>query len=1114
MKKTLLFLVLFASVVSYEAMGSTCGRISLIGEFNGWSSDYWMIRNPESPDLFTVFLTVKAGDDTDTSGFIDMKFRMNGDWGTNWGGLDFPTGIGVPNSSNNIPVPPGTYLVTFNCSTAAYNFQATCGNIGMIGEFNNWNADAWMTRDAENFDLWTAILILKPSDDTDTSGFVDMKFRMNGDWGTNWGGLDFPTGIGVPNSTNNIPVPVGTYKVTFNCATGAYNFISTCGEISIIGEFNAWSGDVFMTRDMANPDNWSVVLTIPAGSDTDTSGFVDMKFRMNADWGTNWGGLDFPTGIGVPNSSNNIPVPFRATGLTTDYLVTFNCSTGAYNFTAASGAISMIGAFNDWNGDIPMNRDAVNPNLWKLSRSWFADSEVKFRENKDWTVNWGGTTFPNGTGVPQGGTNIPLLAGKYDVTFNSTTLEYSFVTNENFCGEIGMVGNFNNWGVGATGKPPTDVWMVRDPKYPSQFTASYNFTSSTNLLFRLDADLTMANSWGGTFPAGPTVPGPLTPIVVPGGKYDITFNCQSGDFKFTRLGNSVTAPQVFNMNIDGNLNESDWKINQNVSQVVSGTPTSDLNTVKFGVTYNANYLYVGVDVTDSVLTPWEMGEIFIDGNKSGGPYDEYDAHLRFGAGLSGPYIMVVYPDTIPGILLGFAIKPDGMGFTAELAVPWDSLHVNAVEGGMIGFDMIVTDVDSLNGNGAYQLAWNGGLQDYVNTSSFGDLIFGTLSCGCISMYNTTIGDVVLRNPAASVVDYVGTYQMFDPQNFVFRKDLNDAVQWGGTAFPSGTAALSGPAIPATAGRYRIAFNCLTGEYAFVNDDTAGEGIAFSDYTDTPPAIDGELSEYTLSYGSSIVVEGVDNNTVTWGSVWDQTSVYFGVHVVDAAVGGTGNPWECDAVEYYINGDHSENGTYNKLFDTQLVQDFKSNTPPVDTALWMKADGVPITNWSAKWLKTDDGYSVELRLGWSNFQFLPGKGKSIGFSLGNDDNNGGTGRAGQSVWFGTASNWNNTGDLGDLQLAGGPYYFNVADIVDYSDQIVLFPNPSKGNVYLRMVSDSFKGNVTLHVSDMAGRTVINKQYDLRSDNMITLDASLFTHGMYFVTILGENNTRAVKKLVIQ
>jgi hypothetical protein len=66
----------------------------------------------------------------------------------------------------------------------------------------------------------------------------------------------------------------------------------------------------------------------------------------------------------------------------------------------------------------------------------------------------------------------------------------------------------------------------------------------------------------------------------------------------------------------------------------------------------------------------------------------------------------------------------------------------------------------------------------------------------------------------------------------------------------------------------------------------------------------------------------------------------------------------------------------------------------------------------------------------------------------------------------------------------------------------------------MVSDSFKGNVTVYVADIAGRTVVNEQYNLASDNMIQLDANLFSPGLYFVNILGQDGARAVKKLIVR
>ncbi len=1113
--KRILLLTLLAVFATFNVM-SQCGQVGLIGEFTNWSDDHMMTRNSENPTEFTTFLTVTESDDISDppDGIIEMKFRANHDWATNWGGADFPSGTAVVDGPN-IPVPPGTYLITFNCETGAYSFTETCGQVSLIGEFNDWAGDLNLTRNAENPDSWSGYIYL--TDDSDISdppdGIVEMKFRANADWSTNWGGADFPSGTAVADGPN-IPVPVGNYKVEFNCSTGEYTFTATCGDIGLIGEFTEWADDHWMTRSATNADEWTTIITLTAESDISDplDGIIEMKFRQNSDWGVNWGGADFPSGTAVPDGPN-IPVPLDESGTTTDYFVTFNCSTGEYTFTAVGGEISMIGAFNNWNGDVMMTRDADNPNLFKLTRAWYEDSESKFRENKDWTANWGSADFPSGTGEDNG-PNIPVVAGTYDVTFDYATKQYNFTVNNDVCGEIEIIGDFNEWG--ATDDPP--VFLTRDPMYPSTFSLTYNFTATTNLFFKLvDGQPIMPdNIWGGTFPCSQGVHDVTQLIQVPGGKYDISFNCQSGDFCFTRLGNAVVAPKVFDITVDGKLNEADWNIDQNISRIIWGEANDDVNDVNFGVTYKnpeggVPYLYIGVDVKDAVPYLGDAGEIFIDGNKSGGVYDEHDLRARFGAGgieiLEGPEGL-----TATDILLGFQLTADG--YSAEVGIPLDKLGVDPVEGSQMGFDLFYSDADG-GDTVDYVLAWNGGLENISNTSSFGDLLFGSLSCGCISVYNSTIGDVVLRNPTDMPTYYVGTYEFFDSQDVVFRKDGQSTVEWGAADFPTGTAVVGGPMIPATADRYRISFDCLTGEYDFNADGTVpDEGIAYADYTETPPVIDGDVSEYTTTYGSDLLVVGTGpvNNTVVWGARWDEFNLYIGAAVTDAVVEYTGNPWDNDAIEMYIDGNNDKDGTYDADFDTQLIMDAN----PEDT-LWIKADGVPITDFDAIWKDTDNGYNIELRLAWSNFSFSPGKGRVIGWSLGNNDSDNNTGRDYQTVWYGTGNNWSNTADLGDMQLAGGPYFFANSiseNKVLYNADIMLFPNPTNGYVNLKSIGDTFKGDVQVMVTDLQGRVVVQLQDSFRASGLVQFNMSGLSRGVYFVNILSDDGKRAVKKLIVQ
>jgi hypothetical protein len=412
----------------------------------------------------------------------------------------------------------------------------------------------------------------------------------------------------------------------------------------------------------------------------------------------------------------------------------------------------------------------------------------------------------------------------------------------------------------------------------------------------------------------------------------------------------------------------------------------------------------------------------------------------------------------------------------------------------------------------YILAWNGNLGNYESTSSYGDGSLDVLACGCISVYNDAIGDVKLRNPTDMPTTYVGSYNMDESRLVVFRKDGQDAVTWGSQEFPTGTAEVGGDQIPATSGRYRVEFDCITGEFSFT-EEAVGDQVAYANYTNTAPTIDGDLDEYSLDYdmaAGNVTGSEPVNNTVAWGALWDADNLYIAAQVTDAVVEGAGNPWDNDAIEMYIDGNHDRDGTYDSDFDTQLILDFANQSE-----LWIKADGVPITVEESIWVATDDGYNIELSLGWINFDFAPGRGRAIGWSIGNNDSDNGLGRDYQTVWYGTASNWSNTGDLGDLELAGGPYYFGVDEIEDLGAFVVVYPNPANSIVYLRLTENVFEGNVTIYISDLSGRLISEQSAHFHGANdQFQLDVNQFTPGIYFINIIGENNQRTVKKLIVQ
>ncbi len=94
-----------------------------------------------------------------------------------------------------------------------------------------------------------------------------------------------------------------------------------------------------------------------------------------------------------------------------------------------------------WQNYLPMRQDPADADTWRLEIE-LVDGEVKFRADNAWAVNWGATgsggsddtwgfsgdidtVFPRGIATVNG-SNIPVRAGRYNVEFNTATLEYVF----------------------------------------------------------------------------------------------------------------------------------------------------------------------------------------------------------------------------------------------------------------------------------------------------------------------------------------------------------------------------------------------------------------------------------------------------------------------------------------------------------------------------------------------------------------------------------------------------------------------------------------------------------------------------------------------------------------
>ncbi len=100
-----------------------------------------------------------------------------------------------------------------------------------------------------------------------------------------------------------------------------------------------------------------------------------------------------------------------------------------------SAQMAMPGSYQpgdgwDVNGDL-MNAmsTSVENHDWYLKKVTYGDCKLKFAADGSWDVNWGSSTFPYGVGT-QGGPDIPVAAGTYDVYFNDILGTYNFVAVE------------------------------------------------------------------------------------------------------------------------------------------------------------------------------------------------------------------------------------------------------------------------------------------------------------------------------------------------------------------------------------------------------------------------------------------------------------------------------------------------------------------------------------------------------------------------------------------------------------------------------------------------------------------------------------------------------------
>ena len=283
---------------------------------------------------------------------------------------------------------------------------------------------------------------------TGSGGSAQFKFMVNSNWGTTYGFTSF---TGVPGSAAwqsgiagaggaDITGVAGFWNVAYNLTTGVYSFtpgVNPNAAINITGSVSP------ISMVTTNGINYSAPSTTLAAG---TYNFAQ------AGSPNIWGNTVFPAGTATIGGAGVI-VPAGT------YNITFNKNDGKYLFTVTQ--VGMIGfATPTGNFDVDTMMTTTDAVIYKLTNVALTANIFKFRDDNSWTFQFGtngsaGTNaFPAGTAIANGTDMQVATAGNYDVTFNRTTLDYSFVP------AVLATNAFKKSSFNVSPNPSNNVWKI------------------------------------------------------------------------------------------------------------------------------------------------------------------------------------------------------------------------------------------------------------------------------------------------------------------------------------------------------------------------------------------------------------------------------------------------------------------------------------------------------------------------------------------------------------------------------------------------------------------------------------------------------------------------------
>lgn len=287
----------------------------------------------------------------------------------------------------------------------------------LVGSFCNWDLSQGIALEQSGYD---------PYDDpnfhtlftVDGAGYefvivpastVAAGSLSAGYYGGEYAAFTDPSGFLVASTDAATPASflidaAGSYEIKINMETLSYSYASAVTTLYTPGNSNGWNqgaSQVLTTKDY----KWF-------------SGFAHLnggfKFTTQADWnGVNYGAGSEEGTLSTEGGDLNAPADAL-------YYVTVDIP----NLKYALHEITSLGVIGDatptgWDGQTNLTPSA-DFLIW-TGTVVMKDGEFKFRMNDNWDINLGGDL----NGLSEGGANIPVSAGTYEVTINFTAVPYT-----------------------------------------------------------------------------------------------------------------------------------------------------------------------------------------------------------------------------------------------------------------------------------------------------------------------------------------------------------------------------------------------------------------------------------------------------------------------------------------------------------------------------------------------------------------------------------------------------------------------------------------------------------------------------------------------------------------